>query len=344
MELPVSNSELHAILVHFPIALAIAGVPLVLVAAFAASGRVLRWVSVALYAAVALSAYAAYWSGEQARKLIPNTYPDAVWDILDAHEELAASVWIGAAITAVFLAIGASHYRWLRIPATTVAFVGSVMTATFVGTTGHFGGQLVYKHGIGTPGAAALYGPPATTPPATPTPPASPSETPERPDTHFFQDMDGMNIAATPPPSRDPQATLGPPDEAPEEPAPAANETGAADAPAIDQAEARAVSYVRDVAPIMEAHCNECHYDGDAEGDLVLTSVAAMMAGGEKAGAAILPGDPDNSPLILYILGTLKPQMPKRRPPLADDEVQVLRMWIQAGAVDDSAAPHNAID
>lgn len=344
MELP-TNSELHAILVHFPIALAIIGVPLVLLAALPATDRSsLRWISIGLYLIVAASAYAAFWSGERARDLIPNTYPNAVWDTLEIHEELATSVWIGALITAAFLAIGAFQYKWIRVPATTIAFVAGLVTAILVGTTGHFGGQLVYKHGVGTPGAAALYGAPAAVTPAPETETAGVPPVPKTVDSHFFEGM--QNAATATPNTRQMTASLDA--AAPEgaagsivEPSPEAVAQGTPAIRPIDMAEAAGVSYVRDVVPLMEMHCNECHNEDDSDGDLILTSMRGMLEGGRKSGPTIVPGDPDNSPLIQYIRGILRPQMPKKREPMTEDELHVLRMWIQAGAKDDSgsAAP-----
>lgn len=331
MELP-TNSELHAILVHFPIALAIAGVPLVLISGFAAAGRAVRWVGVGLYGVVAASAYAAFWSGERARDLIPNTYPQEIWDTLETHEALAASVWIGALVTAVFLGIGAFHYKWIRVPSTTIAFVASVVTAILVGTTGHFGGQLVYKHAVGTPGAAALYGSPVG-----PSPHAGGGEpVSSQPTSALGEGLAGVDVTAQPN-TASLSASLDVPTVGAIAPSPEATAQGFPVVRPIDMSEAEAVSYFRDVAPLMETHCNECHYEFEAEGDLILTSVDAMLQGGQKSGASIIPGDPDNSPLILYIRGVLKPQMPKRRDPLSEEEVHVLRMWIQAGAVDDSS-------
>ena len=62
-----------------------------------------------------------------------------------------------------------------------------------------------------------------------------------------------------------------------------------------------------------------------------------MLEGGEKLGPSIIPGNPDASPLIQYVRGKLQPQMPKDEYPLSDEELRVIRMWIAAGAVDDSS-------
>jgi uncharacterized membrane protein len=300
--------EMHAILVHFPIALAIAGVPLVYVTAVIATDRAaFRWVTVALYLIVAAGAYAALWSGDQARRAVPNTYPDEVWQTLELHERLGELVWIGALVTALLVLLGALKYKPVRITAMTVAMISSVATAALVGVTGHYGGQLVYRYGVGTPGADLLY--------ARPDPPAPPPAEP---------------IATDPRPPDSAQAVA---------PSPEAAREGLIAIRPISLDEAESVSYLQHVVPILDHHCLDCHYEGKIDGDLLLTSVADMLEGGEKAGPAIVPGDPDTSPMILYIRGILKPQMPKRQPPLSEEELHVLRMWIQAGAVDDSLDP-----
>ena len=62
------------------------------------------------------------------------------------------------------------------------------------------------------------------------------------------------------------------------------------------------------------------------------------MKGGKKAGPAIVPGKPDESPLVQYLRGLRKPQMPKGNPALSEEEVHLIRQWIFAGARDDSAS------
>jgi mono/diheme cytochrome c family protein len=97
------------------------------------------------------------------------------------------------------------------------------------------------------------------------------------------------------------------------------------------------VSYARQIRPMFELKCFECHDAQEREGDLELTAVASMLRGGKKAGAAIVPGKPDESPLIQYLTGERRPRMPKNYKPLTDDQIALVRRWIAAGAVDDSA-------
>jgi hypothetical protein len=92
------------------------------------------------------------------------------------------------------------------------------------------------------------------------------------------------------------------------------------------------------VQPILQEHCIDCHEDDSAKGDFRVTSVADLMKPGRKSGPGVIPFQPDESSIIKYIRGILQPQMPRRREPLTEDELHVLRMWIDAGAVDDSAA------
>ncbi len=107
---------------------------------------------------------------------------------------------------------------------------------------------------------------------------------------------------------------------------------------AIDPKAAAKVSYARDIQPILINDCVECHSTEDRKSGLDVTSVAALKKGGKKAGPAILPGKPDESPMVKYIRGLAEgPQMPKGEPALSQEELHLIRCWIAAGAVDDSA-------
>jgi mono/diheme cytochrome c family protein len=88
------------------------------------------------------------------------------------------------------------------------------------------------------------------------------------------------------------------------------------------------------VQPIFRTHCTTCHGSSRVEGDLRLDSFAALSKGGEH-GAVIRPGDANGSELIRRV--TLprdhEDAMPAQgRPALDDEEVAVLRWWIDTGA------------
>ena len=105
----------------------------------------------------------------------------------------------------------------------------------------------------------------------------------------------------------------------------------------LDPALAAQVSYARQVSPILANHCGDCHSADDHKSGLDASSVAGLLKGGRKAGPAILPGKPDESPLVAYIRGLRQPQMPKGNPALGEAELHLIRQWILAGAKDDSA-------
>lgn len=96
------------------------------------------------------------------------------------------------------------------------------------------------------------------------------------------------------------------------------------------------VSFEREVQPLLERRCNECHHPENARGGLDLTRLATMRRGGDDLGAAVLPGEPDASPLIRVLMGKEEPAMPKQADPLPGAEIELLRRWVAEGAIDDT--------
>ena len=90
------------------------------------------------------------------------------------------------------------------------------------------------------------------------------------------------------------------------------------------------VSFQTDVLPTLQTDCNLCH--GGA-GGLFLQDYAGVIAGGDS-GAVVVAGDPDGSLLIQRLEGTITPQMPEDLPPLSQPEIDVIRLWIAEGALD----------
>jgi WD40 repeat protein/mono/diheme cytochrome c family protein len=102
-----------------------------------------------------------------------------------------------------------------------------------------------------------------------------------------------------------------------------------------------AVSYYQQVLPIFQAHCQGCHQPAKANGKYVMTSFETLLKGGESGEKAIVPGEPDES----YLIEQITPEdgeslMPPDKPPLADDQIALIRRWIEQGARDDT--PENA--
>lgn len=99
----------------------------------------------------------------------------------------------------------------------------------------------------------------------------------------------------------------------------------------------RPVSYHRDIRPLLESQCQGCHQPAKAKGDYVLTSFAAAMVPGGSGERPVVPREPEASHLLRLITPENgKAEMPKGRPPLAATELDLVRRWIQEGAIDDS--------
>jgi WD40 repeat protein len=97
------------------------------------------------------------------------------------------------------------------------------------------------------------------------------------------------------------------------------------------------VSYFKDIRPILQRSCQGCHQPATKSGDLILTTYEGFMAGGAK-GKVIVPGDADRSPVMGYLKGDIKPQMPFGSTPLPDAQLDLFRRWIKEGARDDTPA------
>ena len=112
---------------------------------------------------------------------------------------------------------------------------------------------------------------------------------------------------------------------------------GAAWSPAADAADGDgSASYARDVRPLFQAHCHGCHQPAKDKGDYVMTDFAALLAGGESGDPAVVPGKPEESVLMdLIVPREGVAEMPKKKPPLHETEIDLVRRWIAAGAVDD---------
>lgn len=102
----------------------------------------------------------------------------------------------------------------------------------------------------------------------------------------------------------------------------------ATDASPEPVAQAGPVSYARQVAPIFQASCAECHGVETTELELDLTTYEAVMKGSEY-GSVIEAGDPDSSLLFEMVVAG---EMPQEADPLTEEEIAVLRTWIAEGA------------
>tara|TARA_R110002111_G_scaffold262504_1_gene338887 strand:- start:54257 stop:59398 length:5142 start_codon:yes stop_codon:yes gene_type:complete len=107
----------------------------------------------------------------------------------------------------------------------------------------------------------------------------------------------------------------------------------AADAPVAESK----ISFYQQVRPILQAQCAGCHHPRNPEGEFVVTEFSHLLKGGESQSKAIVPGKPEQSYLVKLITPDgNEAEMPKAKSPLSQDQITLIRTWIQQGAVDDS--------
>lgn len=104
-------------------------------------------------------------------------------------------------------------------------------------------------------------------------------------------------------------------------------------AKAINAGGKRTVDFYKDVQPILEAKCYDCHQGGKAKGDLRLDEFAAALKGGESDGPGITPGHATKSAIIARVTTSDEDDfMPPKGKPLTEQEVATLTSWINEGA------------
>ncbi len=149
---------LHPVVVHFPIVFLLSGLLLAVGAVFIRR-RGLAWIAFAILALGAAGTVAAVGTGNDEASRAGGI-SEAAEDLLDEHEEWGETTRNVALVTALvaLTAAGAAKVRFAGrgLSAATALLAGSAVFCTM--QTGHLGGQLVYKHGVGISKAAKSGG------------------------------------------------------------------------------------------------------------------------------------------------------------------------------------------
>jgi len=94
------------------------------------------------------------------------------------------------------------------------------------------------------------------------------------------------------------------------------------------------ISFAEDIVPIFKGYCLSCHQPGGeglSTSGLDLTSYDGVMKG-TKFGPMIIPGQPDNSNIIVLIEGRAKIRMPYGHKALPNCLRNEIWTWIFQGA------------
>ena len=94
-------------------------------------------------------------------------------------------------------------------------------------------------------------------------------------------------------------------------------------------AAAQGPSFSKDIVPIFKTRCIRCHNQKQPQGGLSLSTFGALEKGGK--GGKVLGAKADESRLVKFILGVLKPQMPIGES-MPKPEIDKVVAWVNAGA------------
>lgn len=120
------------------------------------------------------------------------------------------------------------------------------------------------------------------------------------------------------------------PTEAPAETAAPATEVSVVtEAPSTESPAASTVSFAANVYPILEAKCIKCHGVDQVKEGLDMLTYDNLMAGSFN-GPVVVPGNADESLLVELIV---RGKMPNRGPKATDAELQIIRDWVNQGAL-----------
>ncbi len=106
---------------------------------------------------------------------------------------------------------------------------------------------------------------------------------------------------------------------------------------ALATTHAQTVDYTKQIVPLFDTYCIDCHSADDADGEFVLDTFAALMKGG-KEGVAIVAGKGNESMLVKFLEGRSgrggknEFMPPGKREKLKPEEIALIKAWIDAGA------------
>lgn len=93
------------------------------------------------------------------------------------------------------------------------------------------------------------------------------------------------------------------------------------------------VDYFKQVKPILEARCYDCHAGTKVKGGLRLDDHAAALEGGKSDGHGFAPGKPAESAVLARILSKDDDlRMPPKGDPLTNEQAELLTTWVREGA------------
>lgn len=108
----------------------------------------------------------------------------------------------------------------------------------------------------------------------------------------------------------------------------------------LEAADSSAVSFTRDIAPILQQKCVTCHNAEKTKGRYQLHTFASLMKPGESKEPPVVPGRPAPSHLFqLLSAEDADDRMPQKDDPLPAPQIALIERWITEGARFDGPDP-----
>ena len=101
------------------------------------------------------------------------------------------------------------------------------------------------------------------------------------------------------------------------------------------------VTFEKHVRPILKAACFQCHGEEEKPKGKLDVRLPSLMVKGGSSGPAVVPGKPDESPLVERIEAD---EMPEGGKKLTKEQKAVIRRWVAAGAKTARPEPKNPDD
>ena len=97
-------------------------------------------------------------------------------------------------------------------------------------------------------------------------------------------------------------------------------------------AEPESIDFQRDVAPILQARCLNCHGETEREGGLRFLGRKDLFLRNDSGEPAIVAGDAEKSELLRRVKADESERMPPEGQALSAEQIHILERWIEKGA------------
>jgi len=101
----------------------------------------------------------------------------------------------------------------------------------------------------------------------------------------------------------------------------------------LPPASEKKISFGKDVKAILAHTCFECHGSGKKKGGLSMLSRESLLKGGEDGPGVVVGKSADSALIKRLVSGDPEEVMPQKKERLKDDEIAILRAWIDQGLV-----------